>query len=243
LGHYGADLTPRASLAALLRALVDVPGLRWLRLSSMLPEYFTDDVLEIVTSAPAIAPHFHVPLQSGSDRVLRAMRRPYTVGMYRAVVERLACAIPRLGLGADVIAGFPGERAEDAAATEALIEALPFTYLHVFPYSDRTGTEAVTRPEHVDRAMVGRRAARLRALGTAKAVGFRQMMVGRTEDVLVLETRDRATEGLVGLTGKYVESVFEGPDALMRRVVRVRVVAADVGVRGELVTSAEHRPA
>src|SRR5262249_22188518 len=127
LGHYGADLTPRASLAALLRALVDVPGLRWLRLSSILPAYFTDDVVEIVTSAPAIAPHFHVPLQSGSDRVLRAMRRPYTVAMYRAVVERLARAIPRLGLGADVIAGFPGERPEDAAATEALIEELPFT--------------------------------------------------------------------------------------------------------------------
>ena len=243
LGHYGADLVPRTSLAALLRALVDVPGLRWLRLSSMLPAYFTEDVLEIVTGAPAIAPHFHVPLQSGSDRVLRAMRRPYTVAMYRAVVERLTRAIPRLGLGADVIAGFPGERADDAAATQAVVEALPFTYLHVFPYSDRNGTEAVTRPAHVDRATVARRAARLRAGGTAKAVAFRQALVGRTEDVLVLETRDRATGGLVGLTGNYVEVVFEGPNALMRRVARVRLVAADAGVRGELVTSAERAPA
>ena len=226
LGHYGADLVPRTSLAALVRALVGVRGLRWLRLSSMLPAYFTDELFEVLTAAPAIAPHFHVPLQSGSDRVLRAMRRPYSVRMYRAIVERLATAVPVLGLGADVIAGFPGETDDDARATEALIEALPFTYLHVFPYSDRTGTEAATRPGHVDRATIARRAARLRALGAAKALAFRRGLAGRTEDVLVLETRDRATAALVGLTGHYVEVPFDGPDALMRRVARVRIGSA-----------------
>jgi threonylcarbamoyladenosine tRNA methylthiotransferase MtaB len=94
LGHWGTDLTPRTSLAALLERLVQLPGLRWLRLSSMLPAYFTEAVLDTLTSAPAIAPHFHLPLQSGSDRILRRMRRPYTVAMYRRVVERLATAIP-----------------------------------------------------------------------------------------------------------------------------------------------------
>jgi threonylcarbamoyladenosine tRNA methylthiotransferase MtaB len=178
-----------------------------------------------------------VPLQSGSDRVLRAMRRPYRVTMYRAVVERLARAIPTLGLGADVIAGFPGETDADAAATEALIEALPFTYLHVFPYSDRHGTEAAARPGHVDRATITRRAARLRALGTAKAAAFLERLVGRTEDVLVLETRDGARGALVGLTGSYVEVAFEGPDALMRRVARVRVTGGDRQLRGQLVAS------
>src|SRR5207244_1645792 len=157
LGHYGADLVPRSSLAVLLRELVEVQGLRWLRLSSMLPAYFTEDVLEVLTGAPAIAPHFHVPLQSGSNGVLRAMRRPYRVAMYRALVNRLAGAIPRLGLGADVIAGFPGESEQDAAATEALIDTLPFTYLHVFPYSERTGTEAAGRPGRVERATIARR--------------------------------------------------------------------------------------
>ena len=239
LGHYGADLLPRTSLAALLRELVTIDGLRWLRLSSLLPAYFSEELIDILTSAPAIAPHFHVPLQSGSDRVLRAMRRPYRVTMYRAVVERLARAIPTLGLGADVIAGFPGETDADAAATEALIEALPFTYLHVFPYSDRQGTEAAARPGHVDRATITRRAARLRALGTAKAAAFRQRLVGRTEDVLVLETRDGARGALVGLTGSYVEVAFEGPDALMRHVARVRVTGGDRQLRGQLVASAE----
>src|SRR5207249_1694836 len=102
-------------------------------------------------------------LQSGSDRVLRAMRRPYSTAMYRSVVERLIRAIPILRLGADVIAGLPGETEEGAAATQALIEALPFTYLHVFPYSDRKGTEAAARPGPVDGKTVAGRAARLRA--------------------------------------------------------------------------------
>ncbi|HEV8585500.1 MAG TPA: tRNA (N(6)-L-threonylcarbamoyladenosine(37)-C(2))-methylthiotransferase MtaB [Methylomirabilota bacterium] len=233
LGHYGADLAPRTSLAALLRGLVSIGGLRWLRLSSLLPAYFTDELLEVLTGAPAIAPHFHVPLQSGSDRILRAMRRPYNVARYRAVVERLAGARPALGLGADVIAGFPGETEEDAAATERLVEALPFTYLHVFPYSDRAGTEAAARPGHVDRATIARRAARLRALGAAKSAAFRRSLVGRTEDVLVLETRDRATRGLVGLTGHYVEVVFDGPDSLKRRVTRVRVTGIGTGALSE----------
>jgi threonylcarbamoyladenosine tRNA methylthiotransferase MtaB len=235
LGHYGADLVPRTSLAALLRGLVEIEGLRWLRLSSMLPAYFTEDVLDVLTGAPAIAPHFHVPLQSGSDGVLRAMRRPYNVAMYRALVDRLARAIPMLGLGADVIAGFPGESEQDAAATEALIDALPFTYLHVFPYSEREGTEAAGRPGRVERTTIARRAARLRVLGAAKSAAFRRSLVGQTEDVLVLETRDRATGGLVGLTGNYVEVVFDGPDALMRRVARVRVAGAGTQVRGEML--------
>jgi threonylcarbamoyladenosine tRNA methylthiotransferase MtaB len=237
LGHYGADLVPRTSLAALLRDLVDIRGLRWLRLSSMLPAYFTDELLDLLTSAPAIAPHLHVPLQSGSDRVLRAMRRPYTVAMYRALIERLTGAIPRLGLGADVIAGFPGETDENAYATEALIDALPFTYLHVFPYSDRNGTEAAALAGHVAGPTVARRAARLRALGAAKAQAFRRALVGRTEDVLVLETRDRGSGGLVGLTGNYVEVVFDGTDAEMRRVARVRVTGVNGTVRGELIST------
>ena len=116
----------------------------------MLPAYFSEDVLEILTTAPAIAPHFHVPLQSGSDRVLRRMRRPYTIAMYRRVVERLVDAIPGVGLGADAIVGFPGETDDDFAATLDVVDTLPFSYLHVFPYSARPGTEAAGWPERVE---------------------------------------------------------------------------------------------
>jgi threonylcarbamoyladenosine tRNA methylthiotransferase MtaB len=223
LGHYGWDLRPRTTLAALVRRLLDVRGLRRLRLSSVLPAYFTDELIELLVGDRRICRHLHVPLQSGSDRVLRAMRRPYTAGMYRSLVERLAGAIPDLGLGADVITGFPGETDADFEATEALVEALPFTYLHVFSYSDRRGTEAARRPAlRVPPETIRRRTARLRRLGGAKQSGFRQAQLGRELPVLVLEQRERETGRLIGLTDNYLELAFTGPDALMRGFAQVR---------------------
>jgi len=226
LGHYGADLVPRTTLAALLRSLVEIPGLRWVRLSSLLPAYFTPELVETVTASPVVAPHFHVPLQSGSARVLRLMRRPYDMRMYRAVIERLAAARPGLGLGADVIAGFPGETEEDFADTMSCVKELPFSYLHVFPYSARKGTEATRLAGHLDPRTVTRRSRALRELGRTKSAEFRRRLVGSVEDVLVLETRDRATGALVGLTGNYVEVAFPGPDRLMRSLARIRVTGA-----------------
>jgi threonylcarbamoyladenosine tRNA methylthiotransferase MtaB len=227
LGHYGADLVPRTTLAALLRSLVEIPGLRWVRLSSLLPAYFTPELIEIVTGSPLVAPHVHIPLQSGSTRVLRLMRRPYDARMYRALVERLVAARPGLGLGADVIAGFPGESEQDFGETMACVEALPFSYLHVFPYSPRKGTEAVGLGEKLEQRAIARRSRALRELGHAKSDEFRRRLVGTTQDVLVLETRDRATGALVGLTGNYVEIAFPGPDSLMRTLARVRVTGAE----------------
>jgi threonylcarbamoyladenosine tRNA methylthiotransferase MtaB len=154
--------------------------------------------------------------------------------MYRRVVERLAASFPRLGLGADVMVGFPGETEDDFVATAALVTELPFTYLHVFPYSVRRGTEAASRLDRVPATTAGRRAATLRALGEAKGAAFRRSLAGCLEEVLVLETRAR-DGGLVGLTGHYAEVVFEGPDVLMRRLVRVRITEApDAGLRGRL---------
>ncbi len=243
LGHYGADLVPRTTLAALVRSLVEVPGLRWVRLSSLLPAYFTPELLEVVTTSPSVAPHFHIPLQSGSDRVLRAMRRPYNTRMYRALVERLAAARPRLGLGADVIAGFPGETDADFNETVACVGELPFSYLHVFPYSAREGTEATRLAGGLDSRTINRRSRVLREIGRAKRDEFRQGLVGRLEDVLVLESLDRAATGRrVGLTGNYVEVVFAGPPSLAGAMATVRVTAVQ-GERtlGELEAGADTR--
>ncbi|HMH49064.1 MAG TPA: TRAM domain-containing protein, partial [Candidatus Acidoferrum sp.] len=132
----------------------------------------------------------------------------------------------RLGLGADVIVGFPGESDADFEQTMTVIDGLPLTYLHVFPYSDRPGTEASGLDGHLATSVITERGRRLRALGRAKNLAFRRGLVGRTEDVLVLETRDRATGRLVGLTGNYVEVMFEGADDLMGRMARVRVTEA-----------------
>jgi threonylcarbamoyladenosine tRNA methylthiotransferase MtaB len=226
IGHYGRDLYPRTTLAALLRELAEVDGLRWLRLSSVLPSYFTPELVDAMTTLPVMAPHLHLPLQSGSDRVLRLMRRPYTVAMYRALVDRLAATIPGLGLGADVIAGHPGETEDDFEATLRLVEALPFSSLHVFAYSDRKGTEAARRPDHVPAAVIRERSGRLRRLGHEKSLAFRRGLVGRRRDAVVLGARDRRTGLLAGLTDNYVEVLFDGPDTLRRRVVPLTITEA-----------------
>jgi threonylcarbamoyladenosine tRNA methylthiotransferase MtaB len=223
MGHYGADLFPRTTLAALLRDLAEVPGLRWLRLSSVLPAYFTPELIEAVTSLPVVVPHLHVPLQSGSDAVLRRMRRPYNVGIYTVLVEKLAEAIPGLGLGTDLIVGFPGESDVDFAQTLALVQALPFSYLHVFAYSGRKGTEAVRLGGHLPARVIAERSRRLRALGQAKSVAFRTRMLGTVQEILVLATRDRATGRLTGLTRNYVEVVFAGPDSLAGGLAMARI--------------------
>lgn len=223
LGHYGRDLVPPTTLGALLGQLGDVPGLRWLRLSSILPAYFTPGLIEAIVGSRVVAPHLHLPLQSGSDRVLRLMRRPYNTRMYRALVERLARDIPGLGLGADIIVGHPGEGDLDFAETLNLVGELPFSYLHVFSYSDRKGTESTRLPDRVQAPDIRARSAALRRLGREKALAFRRRMLGRTHEALVLEARDRATGLLSGLTANYVEVLFDGPGSLARRFVPVTI--------------------
>jgi threonylcarbamoyladenosine tRNA methylthiotransferase MtaB len=234
IGHYGWDLVPRTSLAALVSRLAEVPGLRWLRLSSVLPAYFTPELFQAVTTIPIVAPHQHLPLQSGSDRVLRLMRRPYNTAMYRALASRLAAAIPDLGLGADVIVGHPGESEPDFEATMALVEELPLSYLHVFAYSDRKGTEAAKMGDRVAASVIRERSARLRGLGVEKSIAFKRRLVGRAVDVVVLEGR-RDGGMLTGLTSNFVEVKFQGPEDLARRFATVRLTEADgSGVRGVL---------
>ena len=234
IGHYGWDLVPRTSLAALVARLAEVEGLRRLRLSSVLPAYFTPELIEAVTTVPIVAPHLHLPLQSGSDRVLRRMRRPYNTAMYRALTEKLAAAIPDLGLGADVIVGHPGEADADFEATMALVAELPMSYLHVFAYSDRKGTEAARMGDRVPASVIRERSARLRGLGAEKSLAFRRGLLGRSVEVLVLEGR-QAEGTLTGLTSNFVEVTFAGPEGLGRRFATVRLTEADRrGARGVL---------
>jgi threonylcarbamoyladenosine tRNA methylthiotransferase MtaB len=156
------------------------------------------------------------------------MRRPYTAGIYRALVERLASSIPGLGLGADIIAGFPGETEAEHDATAALVEALPFSYLHVFSYSDRRGTESARGSvPRVPSATVRERTGRLRSLGAVKQAAFRGAQIGHELSVLVLEHRERGSGRLVGLTDNYLELAFSGPEALMRGLARVRATGQD----------------
>ncbi len=238
MGHYGWDLLPRTTLAALLRQiLAEVQGLSRVRLSSILPAYFTPELIEVISSSPVIVQHLHIPLQSGSNRVLKLMRRPYNTVIYSKLVEKLSKAISGLALGTDLIAGFPGESEADFTATRALVEALPFAYLHVFAYSDRKGTEATRLPDPVPSRVINERSRDLRSLGHAKNLEFRRKFLGRALELLVLESRDKTTGLLTGLSRNYIEVLFDGPDTPMVEFAHVTVTDVQPGrTFGKLVS-------
>jgi len=214
IGTYGADRG--TSLGALVEHLVAaVPKVRF-RLSSIEATEIDTRLFELLTTAPRhLVPHIHAPLQSGADQLLKRMGRHwYSSATYALAIERLAGAMSVLGLGADVIAGFPGEREADHAATCALIERLPFTYLHVFPYSVRPGTPAERLPGRVTPAAGQRRAAELRAIAARKAAAYAAGRQGGLADVVVIGAGGNGEPGAGerrGLTGDYLDVVLGDP--------------------------------
>jgi threonylcarbamoyladenosine tRNA methylthiotransferase MtaB len=208
LGSYGRDLVPRVELADLVRRILNETALEQLRFSSIEPQDITEDFVALVTASPRIAPHFHVPLQSGSDRILRAMHRWYRAAHYAERIQLIRSALQDAAIGADVIAGFPGETYEDFAATFDFIARLPFTYLHVFSFSARPGTKAADLGAPVSLAVTRDRARALRTLGQQKATAFRELQAGRTLRALTLARGgDTWTEAL---TGNYLKVRVEG---------------------------------
>src|SRR6266581_800799 len=194
LGTYGRDLSARVEFEDLLRRILDETSVERLRISSIEPLDVTQDLVNLFASTDRIAQHFHMPLQSGSDRILAAMRRWYRAEHYARRVELIHERLPHAAIGADVIAGFPGESEDDHPTTMAFIESLPFTYLHVFSFSKRPGTKAATLSNEVAGAIIKRRARELRALSEAKSATFRQSQLGRTLRVLTLRSGDSADD-------------------------------------------------
>ncbi len=217
LASYGADLIPSTGLGDLLARLEQVPGLARLRLGSLEPQLVGPELLEAARRSNRFCPHVHLPLQSGSARILRRMGRRYRPDEYRAVVGAIQQAWPSAAVGADVIAGFPGEGEEDFRATVRLIEELPLAYLHVFPYSARGGTWASKLRPIVSPSVRTARAGILRALGADKRKHFVDSQIGSRAEVLL----ERSCQG----------NAWEG---LTRNYVRVRVEGAQL-TRGQLV--------
>ncbi len=205
IGHYGRDLEGSIALSGLLlRLLNDVPDIRF-RLGSIEATEIDGLLLELMrTSGGRVAPHLHMPLQSGADPVLRRMKRWHTREAYRTRALEVAEAIPRLGLGADIITGFPGETDADHEDTVRLVEELPFTYLHVFPFSPKDGTEASTLPDPVPQRVAGERSRELRTLAQEKQRRYRVSRTGEAS-VVTLES-----EGQRALTEDYLRVQVEG---------------------------------
>ncbi len=228
IGSWGEDLTPPGSLCDLLTRIRTEAGVSRLRLSGMEPSEFTGEVVREITEHPEVyCDHLHIPLQSGSDRILRRMRRPYRAAAFRALVARFVEALPEIGLGTDLIAGFPGEREEDFRETVRLLEETPISLFHVFPFSPRPGTPAARYPDQNPPEVIRERAALLRALGDRKREAFHRRFLGKTLEVL-LETA--VGEGAYrGTSRNYVPVVVHGEGLTTNKVARARIEAVDAG--------------
>jgi threonylcarbamoyladenosine tRNA methylthiotransferase MtaB len=189
LGMYGRDLTPRVEFEDLLRRILDETEIARLRISSIEPMDVTSDYVALFASTDRLARHFHMPLQSGCDKTLAAMHRWYRTEHYARRLELIREQLPHAAIGADVIAGFPGETEADHQATLDFIDRHPFTYLHVFSYSSRPGTQAAARNDHCDPATIHRRARELRALGERKAAAFCAAQAGLPQQVVTLRPK------------------------------------------------------
>ncbi len=243
LGSFGRDLTPRSTLIELLRAIdrtwgrlgpedsqVGRPSGRpevLFRISSLEPMDCTSEIVDLVAASTAFAPHFHLPLQHASDRMLSAMRRPYTIDFYRNLVDRIRTLIPHAAIGSDIIVGFPGETDDDFDSLATYLQGSPLTHLHVFPYSDRPGTPAAQLPDKVHGSVVRERSGRLRDVSDGLSRRFRASQIGEVHRALTID------DGSVAVTGNYLK--LRIPSGVPRNEwVDIRVTSVH-SLAGELV--------
>ena len=224
LGSYGRDLTPAASLFDLLRALERLAADVTFRISSLEPMDCTPEIVHLVASSDGrFAPHFHLPLQHASDRLLALMCRPYRLDFYRRLVDDIRDRLPHAAIGSDVIVGFPGEAEQDFAVNLEYLPRSPLSHLHVFPYSDRPGTAASALDGKVPGPVIRDRGAQLRAIGSDLSRRFRESQVGAIRPGLTLE------DGTLVVTDNYMKARIPPGKARNERVaIRIESIGPDV---------------
>ncbi|MEW6673689.1 MAG: tRNA (N(6)-L-threonylcarbamoyladenosine(37)-C(2))-methylthiotransferase MtaB [Thermodesulfobacteriota bacterium] len=222
LGCYGQDLTPPAGLVEILRRVDSDALIDRVRISSIEPREISDEIIDLAAASERICHHFHIPLQSGDDLILKRMRRPYSRDFFRELVLKIRAAMPDAAIGVDVLIGFPGETETAFQNTFDLIQELPLTYLHVFPFSARRGTPADRFPDRVPAPVVKSRCRRVRQLGIAKKKAFYSRFLGRTLPVLIESRRD-VSGRLKGFSANYLPVCLNGGDDLKNTVVAVRI--------------------
>jgi threonylcarbamoyladenosine tRNA methylthiotransferase MtaB len=205
--------------------LAGTPDSLLFRISSLEPMDCTPEVVALVASSRSFAPHFHLPLQHASDRMLCAMRRPYDRRYYSALVARIRRDLPAASIGSDIIVGFPGETDADFEELAAYLESSPLTHLHVFPYSDRPGTVASAMSDRAAGAVVKERGARVRAIGARLTRRFLNTQLGTTHRALTIE------DGTLAVTGNYLK-VRVPPGGVRNQWVNVRITQTEGGIGG-----------
>lgn len=222
LGAYGHDLQPETDLLAILRHVEKKKLVARLRLSSLEPREITEDMLSFMSKSEVLCRHFHIPLQSGDDGILQLMGRDYDGDFFKGLVKKILAYLPDAAIGTDVMAGFPGEGKKEFTATRQLIEELPIAYLHIFPYSSRTGTKASLLSHQVSDAEKKERAQALRHLGKEKREAFAGRFLGKELTVLLEGKRDRDTGWIQGFSDNYIPVVVrDGKPSYTNYLVRV----------------------
>lgn len=227
-GGYGEDLKDY-NLAQLLRDIENnVKGLKRLRISSIEASQLSDEVIDVLRDSKIVVRHLHIPIQSGSDTVLKRMRRKYTMEFFANRLDRLRVALPDLAITSDVIVGFPGETEEEFMETFNFIRDQKFSELHVFPYSKRTGTPAARMENQVDEDVKNERVHRLITLNDQLAVEYASRFEGEVLEIIPEEAYklDSAANMVEGYTDNYLKVVIPGSEDLIGKLVRVKITKA-----------------
>jgi len=222
LGVFGLDLNPASSLYELLGKVEKASPACRIRLSSIEPRELTDNIINLVAKSDIFCPHFHIPLQSGDNSILKKMGRPYDREFFRKLVLKIHKAIPEAAIGVDILAGFPGETEAAFYNTCSLIKELPVTYLHVFPFSARNSTPAAEYPDQVSPSALKLRTGELRDLGTLKKKEFYSRSIGKKAKILI-EGKRAESGALKGLTSNYIPVQVAGCDELKNSIMEVRI--------------------
>jgi threonylcarbamoyladenosine tRNA methylthiotransferase MtaB len=222
IGMYGVDLIPRTDLSSLLVRLNELRGSSRIRLSSIEPNEVSDTILSLLGNG--LCRHLHIPLQSGDDSILAAMKRTYTAGFYRELLERIAKNVPGVALGADVMVGFPGEGEREFLNTKELIESSPLTHLHVFSYSPRPGTPAADMRPQVAEEIKKERSSILRRIAREKSDEFKRKHLGSTLSIVVEDAVNAKTGTRTGLTDNYIRvQLTGGEQGFVGKIIDVKL--------------------
>ncbi|HSW39740.1 MAG TPA: MiaB/RimO family radical SAM methylthiotransferase, partial [Acidobacteriota bacterium] len=222
LGAYGRHIKGHARLVDLLRNMAAISRLGRIRLSSIEPVNFDPELVTLVAGNPVFARHFHIPVQSGSDRVLRLMKRPYNIARVEELLRHVVEILPDAGVGTDIMVGFPGETGRDFEETCRFLEQAPFSYLHAFPFSPREGTEAYSLPDRVSSREIKIRLDAVLALSRQKNLSFRRRFLGRAIPAITLSREEEMGESVV-LTDNFIHVRVSGCSVPPNRLVEVRV--------------------
>jgi len=212
---------------AYLKSIIETAPIHRVRISSLEPKELTHEIIELVAANPIICDHFHIPLQSGDDEILRRMGRPYDTGYFRETILKIHETMPLAAIGIDVLQGFPGESHQAFERTHELLSELPISYLHVFPFSPRKKTPAFSYPDRVDSETLKQRCAAMRTLGEEKKKAFQERNIGKKSEAVIQEVRDSETGMLKAITSNYLTMLVEGKDQLKQSAVDVILETID----------------